>query len=104
MFCTDPSSKPRRALANAQPTRKYPPMSFITLHQSSAADLGHALFQELSVVQTTHVVETDEGETVPVGSCGTIVGIWGDGEAYEVEFSRPVAGLATMRADMLRAV
>lgn len=79
-------------------------MSFVTMHHAIAADSTHALFPELSVVETLCAVETDEGVTVPVGSRGTVVAIWGDGQAYEVEFTRPVVGVATMLANMLRAV
>lgn len=57
---------------------------------------------ELSVVETLREVETDDGETVPAGSRGTVVATYEDGQAYEVEFARPVVGLATVLASALR--
>jgi hypothetical protein len=58
---------------------------------------------ELSVVEVLRDVETDEGTVVPAGSRGTIVATWGEGAAYEIEFARPVVGLATVIASALRA-
>ncbi|MBB2963557.1 hypothetical protein [Methylobacterium sp. R2-1] len=43
----------------------------------------------------TSDVTSDDGDTVAARSEGTIVGAWRDGAAYEVEFTTPVAGLAT---------
>ena len=60
-------------------------------------------FPELSVVEVLRDVRTDDGLAIPAGSRGTIVAIWGEGDAYEVEFSRPVVGLATVLAGALRA-
>ena len=57
---------------------------------------------ELSRVEITCEVRTDEGVTIPSGSIGTIVGTWAGGEAYEVEFARPVNGLATVEAHSLK--
>ena len=39
----------------------------------------------------------------PRHTIGTIVGTWAGGEAYEVEFARPVNGLATVEAHNLKA-
>ncbi|MGU3286341.1 DUF4926 domain-containing protein [Methylobacterium mesophilicum] len=47
---------------------------------------------------------TDDGVTMEPGTEGTIVGIWRDGEAYEVEFARPMGALATVEASDLRLV
>ncbi|MCJ2091326.1 DUF4926 domain-containing protein [Methylobacterium sp. J-072] len=37
--------------------------------------------------------------TVPAGTTGTVVAIYADGEAFEVEFTEPVDTLATVEAD-----
>ena len=79
-------------------------MSFDTLFQSRPpVTQPQAPLAELSVVALLREVVTDDGLTVPAGAEGTVVGIWGDGEAYEIEFDEPVAGNATVRADDLRA-
>jgi Domain of unknown function (DUF4926) len=39
---------------------------------------------------------TVDGRRLPRGSSGTVVAIWGGGEAFEVEFTKPFACLATI--------
>lgn len=58
--------------------------------------------QDLDRVQLTAPVVSDDGDTIAAGSKGTVVGVWHDGAAYEVEFTHPVAGLATVEAAGLR--
>lgn len=60
-------------------------------------------FRELQIVRISKEVETEDGEKVSSGTCGTIVGVWGQGEAYEVEFIDPI-GVATIRADGLSLI
>ncbi|MEL6059264.1 MULTISPECIES: DUF4926 domain-containing protein [unclassified Methylobacterium] len=79
-------------------------MSFDTLYQSRAPVTQPQALAELSVVALLRDVVTDDGVTVPAGTEGTIVGVWGGGEAYEVEFDEPVVGNATVQADALRSV
>ena len=50
----------------------------------------HALFD----------IETDEGEAVPAGTRGTVVSIYANGAAFEVEFAY---GTATVEAAYLIA-
>jgi hypothetical protein len=78
-------------------------MPFDTLYQSRAPVANPQVFAELSVVAVLRDVLTDDGAIVPAGTEGTVVGVWGEGEAYEVEFDEPVVGNATVRADALRA-
>lgn len=59
-------------------------------------------FKDLDRVLLTADVITDDGDTISAGSAGTIVGVWRDGAAYEVEFTAPVAGLATVLPNVLR--
>lgn len=69
----------------------------LTYSADSASPHG---FAELEGVCLLRPVVTDDGDSVPEGTEGTIVGIWGEGAAYEVEFE---AGLATVEASHLRA-
>ncbi len=50
-------------------------------------------FADLDRVCVLGPVTTDEGEEVSAGTRGTVVAIYADGAAYEVEFE---AGLATV--------
>ena len=50
-------------------------------------------FADLDLVCVLGPVMTDEGEEVPAGTRGTVVAIYADGAAYEIEFE---AGLATV--------
>ena len=43
-------------------------------------------------------VLTMDGDTIAAGTEGTVVAIWGAGEAYEVEFPEPMGALATVKA------
>lgn len=58
---------------------------------------------ELDRVTLGRDVEGDDGETVPAGATGTVVGIWAGGAAFEVEFTAPVSALATVRAEAIAA-
>lgn len=58
---------------------------------------------DLTMVTLLRPVSTDAGVVKAAGSTGVIVGIWGAGEAYEVEFSEPRGALATVEAGALRA-
>lgn len=40
---------------------------------------------------------------IPAGASGTIVAVWDHGEAYEVEFTKPFAAIATVEAADLTA-
>ena len=56
---------------------------------------------ELDRVTIGCEIEGDAGETIPSGSSGTVVAIWADGAAYEVEFVNPVSALATVKSDAI---
>lgn len=60
--------------------------------------------RDLDVVMLTRVVETDDGDTMPEGSEGTVLSVYANGAAYVVEFSEPVGAMATVRASDLRLV
>ena len=53
---------------------------------------------ELSLVSLTRPVEA-EGRLLPAGSTGTVVHVYPDECAYEVEFNRPFHAVATVEAD-----
>lgn len=63
----------------------------------------YPLIPELSVVVTLRLAEADEGHEVPAGSRGTVVSVYGQGEAYLVEFADP-PGLAEYRPADLEVV
>ena len=78
-------------------------MSIETMHTLRKAPSATPLYPELSVVATLYDLKTDDGLTIPAGSRGTVVEVYAAGEAYEVEFARPVVGNATIEADALTA-
>jgi len=78
-------------------------MSFVTVQHLHDPGADSPSFPESSVVETLRAIETDDGATVPAGSHGTVVAVYGQGRAYEVEFARPVVGTCTVAADGLRA-
>ncbi|XYD12642.1 DUF4926 domain-containing protein (plasmid) [Methylobacterium sp. NMS12] len=78
-------------------------MTIETLYRQRAPQTDAQPFEELAVVATLREVSTDEGLAVPAGTEGTIVMVYDGGKAYEVEFTAPVVGLATVWADGLRA-
>ena len=57
-------------------------------------------FADLDGVRLTQAVVTDDGESVAEGTEGTVIAVWAEGAAYEVEFA---AGLATVEAAHLVA-
>ena len=61
-------------------------------------------FKELDdVVLAAPVHVASAGRDLPAGARGTVVGVWRNGAAYEVEFTHPFACLVTLRAMSLRA-
>ncbi|OUJ14289.1 DUF4926 domain-containing protein [Acetobacter sp. DsW_063] len=52
-------------------------------------------YPELSAVKTLKPIDVD-GQILPGGSRGTIVLVYGDGDAYEVEFTRPIPAIITL--------
>lgn len=60
-----------------------------------------ATFADLDLVRLRSAVTTDDGDEVPAGTRGTVVAVYAEGAAYEVEFT---AGLATVSgADLVGA-
>lgn len=57
-------------------------------------------FAELSQVRLVRSTLTDDGVVVEADTQGTVVGVWPEGAAYEVDFA---AGLATVEAACLVA-
>lgn len=56
---------------------------------------------ENSRVELSSGFELNDGRSLPVESKGTVVGIWADGAAYEVEFMNPFHAVATIPAPKL---
>lgn len=61
----------------------------------------HERHPELSMVALAYAVESDDG-LVPAGSKGTVVFVYPNEVAYEVEFSRPFHTVATVKAEAVR--
>ena len=59
--------------------------------------------EELSVVRLKNPMETANGLLV-AGACGTVVSVFGSGEAYMVEFDGPFHALETLSCEMVEAV
>lgn len=59
-------------------------------------------FRELDRVTTLADAVGEDGETIPAGSTGTVVAVWGDGAAFDVEFMRPVEALAAIEFAALK--
>lgn len=55
--------------------------------------------RELDRVRVLRAVTGDDDLTVPAGTTGTVVAVYADGAAFEVEFTQPVDTLATVEAD-----
>ena len=55
---------------------------------------------ELSMVSLARPVEAD-GRLLPSGSKGTVVHVYPDERAYEVEFNRPFHTVVTVEADAI---
>jgi hypothetical protein len=69
----------------------------------SSKNRRHA-FHELDQVTLAEAVYVTELEReLPVGASGTVVGIWQNGRAYEVEFSQPFECLVTVPSEGLKA-
>lgn len=66
--------------------------------------LGSEPVRELDRVRILRAVSGDDDVTVPAGTTGTVVAIYADGEAFEVEFTEPVDTLATVEADTVSLV
>lgn len=56
---------------------------------------------EMDAVTLAIDVRTADDEVVPAGTVGTVVAVWGQAEAFEVEFDAPFTGLATVEPDMI---
>lgn len=53
-------------------------------------------FKDLDDVVLTAAVMSDDGDTIPAGSEGTIVSVHGAGDSFVVEFAEPAGALATV--------
>ena len=61
----------------------------------------HDGFPELSVVSLIHAL-TAETIELPAGARGTVVHVYGNGLAYEIEFFDPEHALVTVEASSLK--
>ena len=61
-------------------------------------------FAELDDVVLTEPALSRDGDTIAAGTEGTIVGIWREGEAFEVEFAEREGLLCRVSAEQIRLV
>ena len=61
------------------------------------------VFKDLERVRLTCDVSSQQG-TLPKGSTGTILMVFAEGEAYEIEFTRPVEAIVTVKSGDLEPV
>ncbi|HEY1933072.1 MAG TPA: DUF4926 domain-containing protein [Acetobacteraceae bacterium] len=61
----------------------------------------HERHPELSLVYLARAVEA-EGGIVPAGATGTVVHVYPDAQAYEIEFTSPFHTVATVDAAAIR--
>lgn len=67
-------------------------------------DAPRTRFQDLDDVVLMAAAVSDEGDTIPAGTEGTIVSVHGDGTSYVVEFAAPEGALVTVLPQQIRAV
>ena len=58
-------------------------------------------FRDLDTVVLLEPARSHDGETIPAGRAGTVVGVWTDSPDCIVEFSEPDGALATVPASLL---
>ncbi len=59
---------------------------------------------ELDDVRLIVDTEVPSRGLLPMGSCGTVVAVHGDGEAFSVEFEEPFHALLLLDADQIEAI
>lgn len=81
------------------------PNRFMEYMQGSARRLPSVKqdepIEELTRVALQIAVETEDG-VLPAGAKGTVVGVYGRGKAYEVEFTSPFHTVATVMPDAIK--
>lgn len=79
------------------------PMSVEVLYLLRKDEPGAGL-RELDDVLLLADARTDDGATIRAGTEGTVVAVWHDGPAYEVEFAEPEGALATVGPAEIRRI
>lgn len=59
-------------------------------------------FRDLDAVVLSAPAVSDDGDTIPAGTAGTIVSVHGTGQSYVVEFSQPEGALVTVEPHEIR--
>lgn len=78
-------------------------MSLEPVFYLRSTDIDPAI-PELSVVALRTDLTLKDARVLPAEAEGTVVGLWGDGKGYVVEFEEPFHAVATVEADQLREV
>ena len=69
---------------------------------SSEPHIRRFAIDEMDAITLAVDVHTISDEHVPAGTVGTVVAVWGQAEAFEVEFDEPYTGTATVEPRMIR--
>lgn len=91
------------ALAGIPLGRKCEGMSFEFAYRFKQ-DAPRSRFQDLDDVVLMAAAVSDDGNTIPAGTEGTIVSVHGDGTSYVVEFADPEGALVTVLPQQIRGV
>lgn len=91
----------RREQANTGNVRR-PILSTSVSGPSPGRSAQPCKFEELSVVHLSRTLEPG-GRALPRGTSGTVVAVYGDGLAYEVEFFEPFHCVLTVESADLTA-
>ena len=65
---------------------------------------AQAAIPELSVVALRAALTLEDARVLPAEAEGTVVGLWGDGTGYVVEFDAPFHAVAPVEVEQLREV
>jgi len=80
-------------------------VTFQTIKRPSFTRAEHARrfpIDELDTVTLVADERTDDDELVPAGTVGTVVAVWGEAEAFDIEFDAPFTGIATLMAGQIK--
>ena len=77
-------------------------MAHDSLEAKEARDaVSRPVLAEHSVATLALPIGLEDGRTLPIGAEGAVVGIWREGQAYEVEFIAPFHAVVTVSAHAL---
>lgn len=82
----------------------YPTIMSVEFAYRFKQDAPRSNLRDLDAVVLLADTPSDDGDTIPAGSEGTIVAVHGTGESYVVEFARPEGALVSVFPHEVRRV